>query len=251
MYTIDNKFTNAYLHALKNFSKLVIEKSEVLPRSHNNQLYSFFCELHTKLGRVMRNNRAFIEDISINPNIVFPYINPKGGGRKFYISLGGSINFNNGIICRQSLCLNLMLEHTEDSTDVPKEWNSSPMATGYNILRRFHFDLDVNNDDISKPKFHLQYGGNFENSYLQVKNVHYNLFSPLDHPRLPQQPYDIVILLDFILREFELGGTEVINDSGWNKHVIACEQIWLEPYYDAVLTRLRCASRKAPLHRIK
>lgn len=251
MYTIDNNFTKEYLHALKRFSKFVVERYATLPPSQNNELFSFFSALHDKLGLSMRREKAFIDNITINPNIVFPYKNPKGGNRKFYISLGGSINFNDGIICRQSLCLNLMLEHTEGYDNVPDDWNSYPMATGYNILRRFHFDLDVKNDDISKPKFHLQYGGNFENSYLHMKNVHYKLFSPLDHPRLPLQPYDIVMLLDFILREFELGGDEIIQDSGWNKHVIECEKIWLEPYYDAVLTRLRSKSRKTPLHRIR
>ncbi|MEL4432066.1 hypothetical protein [Shewanella mangrovisoli] len=252
MYIIDRNFTDTYLLALKDFSKLVIERHTVLPHSDNNQLYCFFSELHSKLGRTLRQKKAFIEDISINPNIVFPYINPKGGERKFYISLGGTINFDQGIICRQSLCLNLMLEHnTKECEDIPDEWNSYPIIDGCHILRRFHFDLDVQNDDIIKPKFHLQYGGNFEPDYLKKNNIHYKLFSPLDHPRLPQQPYDIVMLLDFILREFELGGQEIINDSGWNKHIIQCEKIWLEPYYDAVLTRLRSASRKTPIHRLK
>lgn len=252
MYMIDRKFTREYLIALKDFSKLILAKHLALPRSDNDQLYSFFSELHNKLGLTLRQRNAFIEDISINPNIVFPYVNPKVGNRKFYISLGGSINFDQGIICRQSLCLNLMLEHnSEDNTEIPEEWNSYPIVDGYHILRCFHFDLDVKNDDISKPKFHLQYGGNFEPSYLKMNNVvHYKLFSPLDHPRLPQQPYDIVMLLDFVLKEFELGGEEVINDRSWNRHVIGCEKIWLIPYYDAICSRLQNASRTTPIHRL-
>ncbi|WP_038182931.1 hypothetical protein [Vibrio rhizosphaerae] len=251
MYKIDLKFTANYLKILRNFSKFVIEKHAELPQSNNNQLYSFFSDLHTKLGRVTRKKRPLVEDISIKPNIIFQYKNPKGGKRKFHISLGGVIKLQQGIITEQCLVLNLMLEHTEGCDAIPDGWDNYPIENGYHILRRFHFDFDTNNDDISKPKFHLQYGGNFESEYLEVdEEVHYKLFSPIDHPRLPQQPYDIVMLFDFILREFELGGKGVINDSGWNKHVIECEKIWLIPYYKALLDRLQSTSRTTPIHRL-
>ena len=230
----------------------MLQRYSELPRTKDDQLYSFFSDLHSKLGRVTAKRRALVEDISINPNIIFQYNNPKGGGRKFHISLGGTLKFKQGVIIEQCLVLNLMLEHTEKCADIPEGWDNYPIENGYHILRRFHFDFDTKNDDISKPKFHLQYGGNFEPEYLRVDNdLHYKLFSPIDHPRLPQQPYDIVMLFDFMLREFELGGVGVINDSGWNKHIIECEKIWLEPYYNALLHRLQSTSRKNPIHRLE
>lgn len=250
VYTIDQDFTNKYLKELKKFSSLVIQKYGALPQAENGQLYSFFSDLHTNLGRVIAKKRALVDDISINPNIIFKYNNPKGGGRKFHVSLGGTIKFQQGVIIEQCLVLNLMLEHTEKCTAIPEGWDNYPIENGYHILRRFHFDLDTTNDDISKPKFHLQYGGNFEPEYLGVDTVHYKLFSPIDHPRLPQQPYDIIMLFDFMLREFELGGVEVINDSGWNKRIMESEKIWLEPYYTALLTRLKSTSRSTPIHRL-
>jgi hypothetical protein len=250
MYTIDRNFTNDYLIELKKFCSLVINRYAELPQAENNQLFSFFSELHNKLGRVTNKGRTLVEDISINPNIIFKYDNPKGGGRKFYVSLGGTIKFQQGVITEQCLVLNLMLEHTENCAKIPDGWDNYPIENGYHILRRFHFDLDSKNDDIRQPKFHLQYGGDFKQEYLKVDNVHYKLFSPIDHPRLPQQPYDIVMLFDFILREFELGGVGVINDSGWNNRVIASEKMWLKPYYDALLARLESSSRNTPIHRL-
>lgn len=249
MYIIDNNFTDSYLKALKEFSKIVIERCASLPQSENNQLYIFFQQLHDQLARLMRRGRQPIEKISINPNIIFKYNNPKLGERKFYISLGGTVKFKQGAISEQSLCLTLMLEHSSECDVIPESWNIYPITQGHHILRRFHFDIDMNNDDTVRPKFHLQYGGNFESSYLGIQDVHYKLFSPLDHPRIPNQPYDIVMLLDFIIREFDLGGQEVINDGGWNKHLIEIERIWLKPYYGEILRRLEATARKTPLHR--
>lgn len=247
---INADFTANYLAALKEFSKIVIERYASLPRSENNQLHTFFQSLYDQINRFLKNRKRHIDDISINPNIIFKYKNPKLSEKKFHVSLGGALKFKKGIIIEQSLCLTLMLEQSSEHDDAPEHWNIYPITQGHHIIRRFHFDIDMNNDDITKPKFHIQYGGNFEPRYLNLNNVHYKLFSPLDHPRIPHQPYDIVMLLDFILREFDLGGQELINDSGWNKHLIAIEKIWLEPYYEEILHRLKASSRKTPLHRI-
>lgn len=250
MYTIDDNFTNCYLKSLKEFSRIVIARYSSLPKSENDQLYTFFHQLNEKISRVIRSQKPPVEDISINPNIVFRYNNPKLNQRKFHISIGGTIKFTKGVISEQSLCLTLMLEHSSECGEVPESWNIYPITQGYHVLRRFHFDIDMNNDDREKPRFHLQYGGNLEASYLGIKDIQYKLFSPLDHPRIPHQPYDIVMLLDFILREFNLGGHDVINDTGWNKHLIEIEKIWLKPYYDGILRRLEATSRKTPLHRV-
>ncbi|KOO15519.1 hypothetical protein AKJ18_11075 [Vibrio xuii] len=253
MYTIDLEFTSNYLRTLKNFCKFVLTRCSELPRTQDEQLSIFFTKLHDTLSRVIRKGARVNEEISIDPNIIFKYKNPIIDGRKFHISLGGVIKLKRGTIIEQSLCLNLMLEHTDSCDEIPEAWNSYPLDDhGYHILRRFHFDFDAKNNDNGRPKFHLQYGGNFESRYLGVDDsIHYKLFSPIDHPRLPQQPYDIVMLLDFMLREFELGGHSVINDSGWNKHVIACEKIWLSPYYENILNRLNCSARATPIHRIE
>ncbi|MDN3628614.1 hypothetical protein [Vibrio lentus] len=252
MYIIDRDFTNNYLKVLNQFSKHILAQSSELPRSEEDNLHQFFSKLQSTLSSAIRNKKAWIGNIPISPNIIFQYKNPKGGNRKYFISIGGVIKIENRTIIEQCLCVNLMIKHTESCDDIPEEWNSYPLENGYHVLRRFHFDFDTNNDDRTRPKFHLQYGGNFEPEYLNIDDdVHYKLFSPIDHPRLPQQPYDIIMLLDYVLREFELGGLSVINDSGWKKHIIDSENIWLKPYYDAILTRLTNTSRSNTLHRLE
>ncbi|MCA3903475.1 hypothetical protein JKP31_19520 [Vibrio vulnificus] len=247
---VDKQFTKKYLETLKGFSKYLVTQISGLPSSGHVQLQSFFSKLGDELRRDIKllQTANISKDISINPNIIFSYKNPKAKSKRFHISLGGKIKIKDSMICEQSLCINVILEHTDTCKSIPDNWKMYPTDTGYHIIRRFHFDFDSANDDISKPKFHLQYGGNFEEQYLEIENIHYNLCNPLDTPRLPQQPYDIIMLLDFILREFTLGG-KVVKEKKWNQFVIESEKIWLEPYYKNLLSKLSNNQRSTPLHR--
>ncbi|EJS0370841.1 hypothetical protein [Vibrio sp. JC34] len=248
---VDKELTEKYLKVLMGFSKYLVCNISGIPSSQSTQLQSFFSKLSDKLRKDIKiiKTSSLSKEISINPNFLFPYKNPKAKGRNFYVSFGGKIIIKNSIITEQSLCVNLILEHTDTCKAIPEGWKMYPVETGFHIVRRFHFDFDSANDDILKPKFHLQYGGNFDEDYLGLDNTHYKLCNPLDNPRLPQQPYDIIILLDFILREFTLSG-KIVKEEKWNKFVIESEKIWLEPYYSNLLTKLSDKNRKRPLHRV-
>ncbi len=248
---VNKQLTEQYLKVLMAFSKYIICNISGFPSSRNTQLRAFFSDLSSKLRKDLKiiQTSNLSKNISINPNILFPYKNPKAKGKKFYISFGGKITIKNSTIVEQSLCINLILEHTNTCKDIPEGWKMYPVEPGFHIVRRFHFDFDSANDDILKPKFHLQYGGNFDDDYLGLDNTHYKLCNPLDTPRLPQQPYDIIMLLDFILREFALNG-KVIKEEKWNQFVIECEEIWLKPYYNNLLDKLSDKKRKRPLHRV-
>ena len=253
MYT-DVEFTKKYLDILAQFSSFLVHYSNELPQSQKSQLSTFLYQLQnaSRLSlKQLTKNKSLNTTIEINPNIIFPYKNPVGQKRKFFVSLGGKIDIQNGVISDQSLCLNLMLEHTPDCQNVPYDWKFYDIEQGFHIIRRFHFDYDSLNDDQVKPKFHLQYGGKFNNEYFDLSNVHYKLFQPIDHPRLPQQPHDLIMLLDFVLREFSLKGQEITREKRWNEFVIQSEKLWLTPYYENLITKLQCGSRNTPLHRTK
>ncbi|EHK9063545.1 hypothetical protein KCU30_003585 [Vibrio parahaemolyticus] len=247
---IDKKLTEEYLTVLMNFSKYLITKTSLLPSSRNSYLSIYFGKLTTSLRKYIKiiKSSNLNETISINPNILFPYENIKTKGRKFHISIGGKVVIKNSRITEQSLSVNIILEHTDKCPDIPDSWKMYPIETGFHIIRRFHFDFDISNDDNLKPKFHLQYGGHFDERYLELDNMHYKLCNPLDTPRLPQQPYDIIMLLDFILREFSLSG-RIVKEPRWNEFVIKSEKIWLEPYYKNLLGKLSDTKRAKPLHR--
>ncbi|EJN8560411.1 hypothetical protein V9K52_003038 [Vibrio alginolyticus] len=256
MFINDIKFTIEYLENLSDFSKFLTQRAGELPPSRGSQLYAFFSNLRLTLKQHLRQLKSrhakLNTEISIDPNIIFRYENPEGIGRKFHVSIGGVIKIKNSIITEQSLCIYLMLEHTSDCSDIPDEWKMYPPQEGFNVLRKFHFDFDAKNDDDSKPKFHLQYGGSFEEKYLNLgSKIYYKIYSSLDTPRIPQQPYDIIMLLDFALREFNLRGGEITNEKRWNNIVIKSEKLWLKPYYENLIERLNCSSRSSPLHRIQ
>ncbi|MBJ6881083.1 hypothetical protein JG663_15125 [Vibrio cholerae] len=249
---LDKKITEKYLNVLMDFSKYLVSTKSLLPASRKSYLSIYFCKLinelrqHLKIIKTSNLNTT----ISIEPNILFPFNNIKTKKRKFHISLGGKIVITNSIITEQSLSVNIILEHTDKCNPIPENWKMYPVDTGFHIIRRFHFDYDISNDDNLKPKFHLQYGGNFEQKYFDLgNNIYYKLCNPLDTPRLPQQPYDIIMLLDFIVREFSLN-CKIINEARWNELVINSETIWLEPYYRSLLDRLSDSKRSQPLHRI-
>ncbi|HHF3010433.1 TPA: hypothetical protein ACPJ06_003300 [Vibrio diabolicus] len=254
MEVSDKEFTKKYLENLFDFSKFITHRALELPPSRGHQLYAFFSNLSGNLRRVLKQMKSqgsrVKTEISINPNIIFRYDNPIGNGRKFHVSIGGVIKIEESLIVEQSLNINLMLEHTATCSHIPDNWRMYPVQEGFHVLRKFHFDYDSKNDDDIKPKFHLQYGGNFEEDYLKLdSNIYYQLCSPIDTPRLPQQPYDIIMLLDFILREFKLKGNEIAKESRWNEIVVQSEKLWLKPYYENLLARLNCGSRTTPLHR--
>ena len=249
---IDQDFTEKYLSLLVEFSTFLMRRQNALPDSEKNQLSSFIFGLKDKCQfatKQIKAGKKINTEISIEPNIIFSYKNPVAKAKKFYISLGGNLKISSNTIVEQSLCLNLLLEHTEHCEALPAEWMFYDVEEGFHVLRRFHFDYDAKNDDFLKPKFHLQYGGRLQENYLDVDKVHYKLFKPIDYPRLPQQPHDFVMLLDFILREFNIDGVNITDESKWNSCVIKSEKLWLKPYYLELLSRLDSGSRKSPIHR--
>ena len=253
MYKADVNFTKEYLKILKEFSSFLVSYSGELPVSMNFQLNTFISSLKEQSGIALKiiNKKNLNKVFSIEPNILFNFVNPLDNKRKFYVSIGGMIEFKDSVLVEQSLCMNLILEHTDTCADIPAEWKFVSINEGYNILRRFHFDYDSTNDDNKKPKFHLQYGGKFNSEYLGIDkpNIHYDLFQTIDHPRIPQQPHDLIMLLDFMFREFSLKGKTITKEKKWNELVIKSEKLWLTPYYNELINRLSSCSRTSPLHR--
>ncbi len=254
---VDEGFTKNYLDLLKSFATFLVTYKGNLPQSRNFQLCTFVDVLKTQCTqalKIVNAQKRLNKVISIDPNVIFGYTNPEDKSRKFYISIGGYVKFEDSVLIEQSLTVNVILEHTTDCAPVPEEWkwHKHPIDNGFHVLRRFHFDYDSTNDDNHSPKFHLQYGGKFNKNYLGIgdEDAYYNLFQPIDYPRLPQQPFDMIMLIDFVLREFSLKGNEITREKKWNELLVKSEQMWLKPYYEHLIGRLDVSSRLEPVHRI-
>lgn len=253
MFEVDEQLTESYLELLKEFTTFLTQRTASLPASRNQRFITFITNLNTDIKQILkikRNRKLINKAISIDPNVVFSYTNPEDTSRNYHVSIGGEINIVDNVIKAQSLCINIMLEHTQYCKDIAEGYQFYEPECGFHVLRRFHFDYDSQNDDYSKPKFHLQYGGRFQQHYFDLENVHYKLFKPVDYPRLPQQPNDLIILLDFLLREFNLSGSDITKESKWITCVINSEKLWLKPYYQSLMQRLNSGSRSSPLHRV-
>lgn len=96
------------------------------------------------------------------------------------------------------------------------------------IIRRFHFDYDINELE-DHPMFHLQYGGNPEGSLV---NNFYCLEGWLETPRIFFTPMNLPLVFDLVLREFNTElGKKLLKKSEWIKIVRESEDKILEPYF--------------------
>lgn len=258
MIEFNEQQTKEYISSLSKFTKSLLHSSLALPPSINDALSECISKLAGETSQflklVKKPGKIVDKCFSLEPNILFNYKNPKLKGHQFYVSFGGYIKIENSILIDQSFNIMLLYRHTSKTleTDFIKDWQCHAFEDGLHVLRRFHFDLDLKNDGINKPKSHLQYGGKLNKDYFNLtEEMQYKLFGPLDHPRIPIQPYDLIMLFDFLFREFLVDGHQIIKEKSWIGNIIESERFWLKPYYERLISRINISTRQAPIHYLK
>ena len=89
------------------------------------------------------------------------------------------------------------------------------------IVRKIHFDYDQTLEEIELKK-HMQIGGKFPEHHLSDlahANFHFCSEHYLEEPRIPIPPYDFVLLLDLMIRQFHTPFDEWKNEGDWRKIV--------------------------------
>jgi len=104
-----------------------------------------------------------------------------------------------------------------------------------NLIRKYHFDYEINNGKTKKPTYHFQFGGkltplmnssNVKDEYIQ---------SWLSIPRINYTPINLALLLDLIFVEFKSQSTVGVTErSEWRDFVKMNEDFMLKDYYKTV-----------------
>jgi hypothetical protein len=107
------------------------------------------------------------------------------------------------------------------------------------VLRRFHLDIHTDPSDIveKRPICHIQYGGKAK----ELEAYHYCQDSWLDKPRFPSPPFDVLLLLYMILRQFQ--GSAKFVDRDWLALIRKSEKLIWGAYYDQVARQLNQDSK--------
>jgi len=187
--------------------------------------------------------------ISLDPNWEIP-IDPcpilgvKGDAK---LVVGGRISVTREPIIEQSIALAILLEAGEHIS-LPNNKQSEALGKGDRVLiRRFHFDYDTGLGSPGYPRSHLQYGGKFS-GHIAVPNVQYRLYS-IDMPRIPFPPFDLVLALDFFLRQFQTPLKDMVEESRWLSLVKTSEHLWLRGYFQEVSDHLAPTERKTTFYK--
>jgi hypothetical protein len=102
------------------------------------------------------------------------------------------------------------------------------------IVRRFHIDVDTGISKILKPKCHLQYGGEAH----ELKNwpeLKYGLEPWIEKPRFPFPPFDIILLFDLILRQFNTSiSRKFVEETKWRDLLKESENFRLKDYFSLI-----------------
>ncbi|XES76121.1 MAG: hypothetical protein ACBZ72_08000 [Candidatus Bathyarchaeia archaeon] len=108
------------------------------------------------------------------------------------------------------------------------------------LVRRFHFDLAIGENQDNKPVSHFQFGGKeYTNQYP------YSLNPKIGIPRIPYPPIDFIILFDMMLRQFKTKIPNSFYDSkDWVSCVKVSEEYRMKAYYEAVVKYFGVKSRK-------
>jgi hypothetical protein len=109
------------------------------------------------------------------------------------------------------------------------------IVTNNNIARRFHFDIDTGKGKAIKPKCHMQYGGEAKHELRYYPTLNYGLEEWMSTPRLPYPPLDIVILIDFLLRQINTPlSQKFAKEPNWTSLVRKSEKLRLKEYYNQI-----------------
>lgn len=96
------------------------------------------------------------------------------------------------------------------------------------VIMRFHFDLKP--DEANEPIFHFHVGGRI---YDDADKFCW-ISERIETPRFPYQPMDLILVTEFILRNFfqaDEKAQKLLIDPAWRKLVIGSQDCFVKGYY--------------------
>ncbi|SMO70091.1 hypothetical protein SAMN06264867_106228 [Halorubrum cibi] len=219
--------------------------------------------LQNRGGKISRNKRNFRKTLStleeedpedwtldINPNWIVQietpdYLSRNDSKRDFAIQdglavVGGIIKAEENQFKEYSLHLTLIAHRNSEvrghHAGAPCCWNHGSDEWKFRVAKRYHFDIDVGDDDTEdKPIAHLQSGGNFKKENLPKEidsdAIHY-CSTPLDKPRLPHPPMDPILVLQLVADQYECPSD--IRSEYWESQIFEAESMLWERYYSRI-----------------
>lgn len=192
-----------------------------------------------KLLEQIRNYQGLRNDfrLTLDPNWKIELDDPEicGVPGSTELQFGGEILFKDKCLERQALAVVILFRSNDDHDAI----NGRPnLAAGeYHVVRRFHFDFDRSIADSNRPLAHLQVGGQLNQDYLDIPDdtqCRYEIFDQLDCPRLPWAIAGLPMVLDTFLRQFPNRLGEFLEGTGWRRHVMNSERLWLMEFFSQV-----------------
>lgn len=152
-----------------------------------------------------------------------------------HLSIGGEVKFDSSGYFFQALSLCFI---AMPSSDISNEngYSLCKMDNGKSyIIRRFHFDIDVEQNNGDRPIFHLQYGGNIHD---KQKSTHqYELISSIDLPRIPTLPLDLIQTLNLVFSQVNTNISSAFREPRWRNVVLENDKIWDDAYFSVIRNR--------------
>ena len=185
--------------------------------------------------------------------MIIPIKNKRLESHDPHIVIGGIIEGNKNIIIRQSISLYIIykdkISNKGNNKNQPKN-NSCCNLNGYRnrIVRKFHFDYQITTEKNQGiiPLSHIQYGGELK-LIEDLPNMHYCLDDYLENPRICYPPLDLLLVFDFILREFDTDIKKILLEGNWKKLVKKSESKWLKDYYKKIDEYFKLETKKQTL----
>lgn len=150
-----------------------------------------------------------------------------------FLSIGGRVKFSKKGLLDQSISACISITPYEDINKSDNYCTPEMSAATKHIIRRFHFDIDSTQTQGDRPISHIQYGGNI--SEAQKGNAEYRLISPLDIPRIPSIPLDIVQVINFLMHQFNNDASLLFSMPAWRAIVIENDVIWKNHYFEKLI----------------
>jgi len=211
-------------------------------------IYESAKNIYSKLKAARDDNWSFLLD---PPWIISIDNDDNLLNRSALLLLGGRITVKNSRFGSYSLSLTIVINREASSTSAGRNQDGKLRSccdlvhdnTTYDrTVRRFHFDIGTERGRETKPLCHLQYGGMPRE--WESYNFHYCLDPWLKKPRFPFPPTDIVLLFDFLLKQFGTSfGQKFVEEPYWRNLVKKSERLVLKNYYDQISEYFRGDSK--------
>ena len=102
----------------------------------------------------------------------------------------------------------------------------------FKLIRKFHFDYDVNGNINNHPIFHMQYQGKLSPKLSEHQYDDEHLEPWLSEPRIHHHPVTLALLLNLIFKEFNNEKTHrMLEDSYWKGFIRDNEDLVLTDYF--------------------